>query len=255
MRVQASKYVLDFLKDRGVYFNVKGYEYSSRFKPGENLTFNNNILVESNTCFINGSNIITIGSYSFTRSPLPSGVSIGRYCSIGARVRVLGPDHPVERFTTSSITYDSQFCISRDIKDENILSQANNIISKVNVNIGNDVWIGEGATLKRNITIGNGAVIAANSLVTKDVPPYTIVGGIPAKIIKDRFSDDIVSELESYSWWQYELSSFIQGQLDLPIDLFIISLKEAIDHGLVRKLTPLVTRAEDLNNLHDDVKS
>ena len=188
MKIQASADVLDYLKDRGVYFNVSGSEYSNRFKSNEYLTFDKNLVIESNSCFINGSNIVSIGSYSFTRSPLPSGVSIGRYCSIGARVRVLGPDHPVERFTTSSITYDSNFCISRDVKNEESLVQVNNIASRVNLSVGNDVWIGEGATLKRNITVGDGAVIAANSLVTKDVAPYTIVGGIPARVIKQRFS-------------------------------------------------------------------
>jgi virginiamycin A acetyltransferase len=69
--------------------------------------------------------------------------------------------------------------------------------------IGNDVWIGQDATVMRGLTIGDGAVIAASSVVTKDVPPFAIVGGNPAKLIRFRFPPDVIEELMTLRWWRY----------------------------------------------------
>lgn len=70
--------------------------------------------------------------------------------------------------------------------------------------IGNDVWIGQRAMVMGGVRIGNGAVVGAGAVVTKDVPPYTIVGGVPAKIIRYRFSDKVVKKLQSSKWWDYD---------------------------------------------------
>lgn len=83
--------------------------------------------------------------------------------------------------------------------------------------IGNDVWFGQTVTVLPGITIGNGSIIAANSVVTKDVPPYTIVGGNPAKIIKKRFSDDTIQALEELAWWDWPIEK-ITDHLDILTD-------------------------------------
>ena len=77
--------------------------------------------------------------------------------------------------------------------------------TKGNTIIGNDVWIGHDATIMPGVTIGDGAIIATKAVVTKDVAPYTIVGGNPAKLIKKRFSDDIISKLLELKWWDWEI--------------------------------------------------
>ncbi|MGN0740572.1 MAG: CatB-related O-acetyltransferase, partial [Treponema sp.] len=69
--------------------------------------------------------------------------------------------------------------------------------------VGNDVWIGYEAVILSGVTIGDGAIIGARAVVTKDVPPYTIVGGVPAKQIRKRFSDDVISKLRSLEWWNW----------------------------------------------------
>ena len=78
------------------------------------------------------------------------------------------------------------------------------------VTIGHDVWIGTRAIVLDGITVGNGAVIAANSVVTKDVPPYAIVAGVPAKIIKYRFNDDKINKLNDSKWWELDLNEIKQ---------------------------------------------
>lgn len=75
------------------------------------------------------------------------------------------------------------------------------------IKIGNDVWIGEGAFIRRGVKIGDGAIIASHSVVSKDVAPYSIVGGVPAKHIKFRFEDNIIEQLIEIKWWDYGLSA------------------------------------------------
>ena len=102
-------------------------------------------------------------------------------------------------------------------------------IATKKVTIGNDVWIGIKATIMPNITIGDGAVIGANAVVTKDVPPYAVVVGVPAKIIKYRFDEEIIKDLLELKWWNYS-ESFIKT---LPFE----DVRECIK--LLRKNTHL----------------
>jgi len=121
---------------------------------------------------------------------------IGKFCSIADNITIfLGDNHNTNWFSTYPFGH---------IHD-NIFTKLNrnngHPSSKGNVVIGNDVWIGSNATIMSGITIGDGAVIAAKSVVTKNVPPYTIVGGNPAKEIRKRFSDDIINKLLELKWW------------------------------------------------------
>ncbi len=123
-------------------------------------------------------------------------LTIGRYCSIADKVEIfLGGNHRTDWGTTYP------FSALRDIwplapKTEEYHS------SRGDVTIGHDVWIGCGAIILSGITIGHGAVVAAHAVVTKDVPPYAIVGGNPAKIIRHRFDEATVEALLNASWWE-----------------------------------------------------
>lgn len=132
---------------------------------------------------------------------------IGRYCSISGGVTFLVLTHPFKEWISthpcfyslkrqSGITFTNEqlFCESTQREGE-----------KFSINVGNDVYIGYGATLIGPITIGDGAVIAACSVVTKDVPPYAIVAGNPAKIIRYRFSEEEISRLLSLEWWNKDM--------------------------------------------------
>jgi len=115
-------------------------------------------------------------------------VTIGRYCQLGVDVALHATNHPISFMTT----YINKNLFQGELKK---LKEAHKI------SIGNDVWIGHGVIILGTVSIGNGAIIAAGSVVTKDVEPYAIVGGVPAKTLKKRYSDSIIKEIEALQWW------------------------------------------------------
>lgn len=114
-------------------------------------------------------------------------VTIGKYCQIGANVAFHATNHPVSHLTT----YINQ----RLLNGLKVLKTEKEIV------IGNDVWIGHGVIVLSGVTIGNGAIIGAGSIVTKDVEPFSIVVGNPAKLLRSRFSVSIIEEIEELQWW------------------------------------------------------
>ena len=120
-------------------------------------------------------------------------LKIGKFCSIADKVTVfLGGNHKTERITT--YPFESMWKEYFDLPPETHLNLKNTII-------GNDVWIGHGVTIMPGVEIGDGSVIAANSHVVKNVAPYTIVGGNPARFIRGRFNEDSISKLLEVRWW------------------------------------------------------
>lgn len=121
-------------------------------------------------------------------------VIIGRYCSFGPSVRYFGANHPIEKAIMSPYFYNKAFG-ELDVTD----------VERSTLIIGNDVWVGANVIITSGCKrIGNGAVIAAGAVVTKDVAPYMIVGGNPAHIIKSRFEKKTEILLEKSKWWNYE---------------------------------------------------
>lgn len=142
--------------------------------------------------------------------------SIGRFCSIASNVVAGQMEHPTD-FLSAHPLFEGAF----DWKELDVFRAANtDMIAKAaqvagdqlgrrfgKIVIGNDVWIGEGVFIRRGVTIGDGAIIASRSVVTKDVPPFAIVGGTPAGIIRYRFASEIIVELLRLSWWNYGTSA------------------------------------------------
>lgn len=127
--------------------------------------------------------------------------AIGKYCSIGQEVKMCLGLHPSDTFVSSHPSfYSTKNQVPDHFADKDYFEE----FSKLTV--GNDVWIGLGSILMGGITIGDGAIIAAGSIVTKDVPPYAIVGGAPAKLIRYRFSEDQIEKLLHVKWWNADES-------------------------------------------------
>ncbi|SHJ39239.1 virginiamycin A acetyltransferase [Clostridium cavendishii DSM 21758] len=123
---------------------------------------------------------------------------IGKFCSIACRAKFLmnSGNHNLNSLSTYTFPiFYEEWNTNLSIKDA-----WNN---KGDIIIGNDVWIGYEAIIMSGVTIGDGAVIGTRAVVTKDVPPYSIVGGIPAKVIKKRFSDEVISKLLTLKWWDW----------------------------------------------------
>lgn len=179
---------------------------------GENTRVRNTILgdyvsIERNNLILDS----TIGAYTYTGPfDMIFKTSVGKFCSISYGVTIGPPEHDYSKLTTHPFIYDKRFNF---FETEELLK-----VSKFDksCNIGNDVWIGCNVTILRGVKIGNGAVIGANSLVNKDVPPYAIVGGVPARIIKYRFTTTQIEKIQSLEWWNWSIEEIRKNK-----DLFL----------------------------------
>jgi virginiamycin A acetyltransferase len=188
-----------------------------------------------------------LGAFSYSMSKLHWEMSFGRYCSIAYNLQIMGSRHPVEWASTSPFSYHpfpvpsirsylaDQAVASFVLLKEDQGAQA--------VEVGHDVWIGTDVVLKRGIMVGTGAVIAARSVVTRDVPPYAIVGGSPARIIRYRFPPPLVERMLASEWWDYGPDVLQPLDVREP-DAFLDRLERAKEGKA--KLSLAVTTAAEL---------
>ncbi len=142
-----------------------------------------------------------VGDYSYMASDTDViSSTIGTFCSIAAHVRINPGNHPMERASQSHFTYRASLYFE-DEPDEAAFFDWRRSSP---VTIGHDVWIGHGAVILPGRSIGTGAVIAAGAIVTKDVAPYAIVVGNPARLLRMRFPADIVAGLQRVAWWEWD---------------------------------------------------
>lgn len=154
---------------------------------------------------------LEIGAYSYLRGGCELYVvsSIGRFCSIGNNV-IIGLDrheHPMDWLSTS--LYNS--VLTEKYRQANSSARSD-------VTIGHDCWIGRDACIMNGVHIGNGAIVAARSVVTSDVPAYAVVAGIPARVLRYRFSDDWITRLEAVRWWDFPVDVLDRLDFSQPLD-------------------------------------
>lgn len=151
-------------------------------------------------------------------------VKIGRYCSIGNDVKVVNLTHPINGVSTHPAFYSTSYSetyISSTKAAESISTD-----NGWHCEIGNDVWIGNQVLISGGVKIGDGAVVAMGAVVTKDVPPYAVVGGVPARIIKYRFDEDEISIMQELRWWDKPETWIINNaELFMNVEKFLEKVK------------------------------
>ena len=168
-------------------------------------------------CYFKGR--IGFGSYIGTSSAIDA--KIGRFCSIAHNVSTINGFHPTDTcFSSHPAFYSTKNSVKLTYVNENSFEEYRYADpgNKYSVVIGNDVWIGAHAKILAGVKIGDGAVIAAGAVVTKDVEPYEVVGGVPAKTIRYRFDPDTREKLFALNIWEKDIS-FIEANAALLTDI------------------------------------
>lgn len=230
--------------DAKIYFSKTG---ASRFRDGQKLKLSKNIDVEPYIGFWAAKELFSMRAFSYSHSALHPLMKVGRYCSIASNVSMMGFQHPHHWVTTSEVAYnqDSNFMLDAladfGVDDFNFKK----IPRKPEPILGDDVWIGEGVTIAQGVRLGTGCVVAAKAVVTKDVPPYAIVGGVPAKIIKFRFDSDVIERMMSLNWTRFAAPDLKQFDLTNPIE-FMEKLEAKLKDGEIAPWSPPVINLSEL---------
>ena len=196
-------YFLNYLKYSAIYrgsrVSPRSFLFKTRLSKGNNICGG----VSARNCeigdytYVAGTDSGSVVSHLFN-------VKIGKYCSIASHVEVATSNHNPRLITTFPFySYDLSYCRNQNKKD--IDNKESETI------IENDVWIGHGAIIIGGVNIGNGAIVAAGAVVTKDIPPYAIVGGVPATIIKYRFDGQQIKKLLEVAWWNWSEEKIAQN--------------------------------------------
>lgn len=198
-------------------FNLQKDRYIGKHSCVRMANIDHNVRI-GNYCNITAG---TIGQYTYLgeQVSLPQ-VKIGKFCSIASYVKLAAGNHPVHYVSTSPVTYSNACGLGEIFTDQMLYTDEftyTDDSKRFLCEIGNDVWIATNVTIvcgQKAVHIGDGAVIAAGSVVTKDIPPYEVWAGVPAKCIRKRFDEDTIKFLQDLKWWQKDCR-WIKEHIDL----------------------------------------
>lgn len=221
-------------------YRERGVKGISWVKVRANLIFEAPVIIHQTEIRIRGK--ARFGAYSLLRGGRVGALkSIGRYCSVAPGVSIGDGEHPTSFLSTHQFQYGGKafdfWPAYREAKSSIVLKSGD--VEKRPPVIGNDVWIGANVFIARGVTIGDGAVIAAGAVVVKDVAPYMIVGGVPAKVIRPRFDQAIIDDLLDLQWWNYDLG-FMKGLPFHNVPAAINKLRERIGNGRAALFEPVL---------------
>ena len=214
-------------------FNELSLNEAASIHPSVKLkgaTLKGNITIDSGSKISNGVSIDAIKEVRIGRNTSITGpntdiknllnpVHIGSFTSIARNVTIQEFNHKIDRVST--------YFMGQNIFDGKV---ADDVTSKGEIIVGNDVWIGTQTVILSGSRIGDGAIIAANSVVSGDIPPYAIAGGSPARVIKYRFTDDIIEALLEIKWWDWEIDK-IKAHEELFVNVLDMNMLTKIKAG------------------------
>lgn len=190
-------------KHRKIHVSWRAEVYGSNYFEGNNLVGGKTVMQD-----------VSLGRGSYIgENGIFRQCSVGRYCSISRYVHIVDGRHPTHTFVSSHPSFyaKSHPCGVSYIKENKFEEhQFVDKEQKILVKIENDVWIGANVVILEGVTIGNGAIVAAGAVVSKDVPPYAIVGGVPAKVIRYRFGKEEIKWLLELKWWEKDVAWIMQ---------------------------------------------
>jgi acetyltransferase-like isoleucine patch superfamily enzyme len=164
---------------------------------------------------------IAIGAYTYMVSGFFTNFKVGRFCSIGENVQAGRGNHPIHWASTYPFYVPGHFSsvLASPLHNQNLTAskKLSSMIQPIPITeIENDVWVGHDAFISPGVKIGTGAVIAARAVVTKDVPPYAIVAGVPAKVVRLRFKEELINTFLESRWWNLSLNEIMELDIANP---------------------------------------
>jgi virginiamycin A acetyltransferase len=209
MIVRLTSEALRWFEGQNISFHNR---FGQRLLQGDLIRFQHGLEIDPYVGIHGGNTICEIGFLSYTNTDVPEDLVIGRYCSLGPSLHFPNYRHPIEHVSSSIFTHDRETdLVARAVRDfQPSYNQFHPNPQPGPVIIGHDVWVGQGASIMGGLTIGHGCVVAANSVITRSVPPYAVVGGNPAHILRMRFaSQEIIGRLLMSEWWNYQFTDFV----------------------------------------------
>jgi acetyltransferase-like isoleucine patch superfamily enzyme len=209
------QFFFSFFRRHQLAKRVSGFSASARSYASKNCAFEGFNRLSGKSHLAN----TTLGLMSYVSSARISNAKIGRFCSIGFEAIIGLGSHPSRYLSTHPAFYSVGGQSGLSFVSATTFSEYEKIA------IGNDVWVGARAIILGGVAIGDGAIIAARTVVAEDVPPFAIVGGVPARVIRYRFPDDVRAELLNWKWWDISLENIravaegFSSQTKLSIDV------------------------------------
>lgn len=212
---------------------VHGLVHTLRLAPGSSVEWPTSVMAK-----VTQGAFLEVGAFSNLSGGSLNNIRVGRYCSIAHGAVTGSHEHPTNWLTTSRTAYVPHVNGWDKLLRGEVAQELRHIKrpyadSCPNTTLGHDVWIGQDAYIKAGVTIGHGAIVGARATVVKDVPPYAIVAGTPAKVLRYRFSDEIIARLLALKWWDYCIYDFYGAPLD-DIERALDVMEDLIDQHKVQ---------------------